>query len=83
MRFYRRRLPHWHPPGRALFLTGTYTAACPETGPPPGSPSAGKGFVWMDRYLDQSCMGPTWLLKEDIAQLMVNSFQYGERPCTL
>lgn len=33
----------------------------------------------MDRYLDQARCGPTWLLKEEIAQLVLDSLHYAER----
>jgi REP element-mobilizing transposase RayT len=56
-------------------------AACHENRfPPPRSLSAGQAFVWMDRYLDQAGSGPTWLLKQEIAQLVLGSLQYAERP---
>lgn len=82
MSFYRRRLPHWQPSGRALFLTWHLYGSLPRNRfPPPGSPSAGKSFVWMDRYLDRASVGPTWLHKEEIAQLVLRSFHYAE--CSL
>lgn len=34
----------------------------------------------MDRYLDQACTGPTWLIREEIAQLVLTSLQHAERP---
>jgi REP element-mobilizing transposase RayT len=37
----------------------------------------------MDRYLDQAASGPTWLLREEIAQLVVDSLQYADRSLRL
>jgi REP element-mobilizing transposase RayT len=37
----------------------------------------------MDRYLDQAASGPTWLLREEIAQLVVDSLQYADRSLQL
>jgi hypothetical protein len=34
----------------------------------------------MDRYLDRASFGPTWLLKEEIAQLVLDSLEYGQVP---
>lgn len=34
----------------------------------------------MDRYLDQARAGPTWLMREEIARLVLASLQYAERP---
>jgi hypothetical protein len=47
MSFHRRRLPHWQPSGRSLFLTWHLHGSLPRNRfPPPGSLSAGRAFVW-------------------------------------
>jgi putative transposase len=80
MAFSRRRLPHWRPTGRPLFLTWHLHGSLPQNRfPPPNAGSAGKAFVWMDRYLDDAHTGPTWLQREGIAQLVRDSIEYGER----
>jgi putative transposase len=67
---HKRRLPHWHPEARPLFLTWHLHGSLPECRyPPPGHPSAGTAFVWMDRYLDTARTGPMWLLRDDVAGL--------------
>jgi hypothetical protein len=76
--FYRRRLPHWQPEGKSLFLTWNLRGSPPHNRfPPPGSLSAGKAFVWMDRCLDEDRSGPTWLKRPEIAQITVDALHYG------
>jgi REP element-mobilizing transposase RayT len=45
--------------------------------PPPGKPSAGKAFVWMDRYLDTTCQGPMDLRRPEVAALVARAFGRG------
>lgn len=79
MSFTRRRLPHWQPSGQPLFLTWHLHGSLPRNRfPPPSCDSAGKAFVWMDRYLDEARSGPTWLRREEIADLVARSIQYAE-----
>ena len=78
MSFYRRRLPHWQPEGKSLFLTWNLRGSLPHNRfPPPGSLSAGKAFVWMDRCLDEARTGPTWFKRPEIAQITVDALHYG------
>jgi putative transposase len=66
-----RRLPHWHPEGRALFVTWCLYGSLPESRyPPPNHSSAGQAFVWMDRYLDTTREGPMWLRRTDVADVV-------------
>jgi REP element-mobilizing transposase RayT len=77
MAFYRRRLPHWHPSAKPLFLTWHLHGSLPhQRFPPPGALSAGQAFVWMDRYLDAARSGPTWLAREAIAKIVVDAIHY-------
>src|ERR1035441_5373343 len=69
MSFHSRHLPHWQPEGAPLFITWRLNGSLPRNRFPPPGPSAGHAFVWMDRYLDQARSGPTWLKREDIAQM--------------
>jgi hypothetical protein len=64
MSYHERRLPHWHPEGIPLFVTWRLHGSLPRNRFPPPGTSAGKAFVWMDRYLDQASFGPTWLRQE-------------------
>jgi putative transposase len=45
--------------------------------PPPGKHSDGKVFVWIDRYLDSARTGPTYLLRREIAELVVGAIHRG------
>jgi putative transposase len=74
----RRRLPHIYPEGAWLFVTWHLHGSLPKARyPPPGNPSAGKAFVWMDRYLDTMHLGPMYLKRPDIAQLVVEAIHHG------
>ena len=84
MRLYRRRLPHWQPSDRPLFLTWQLHGSLPKNRfPPAASESAGKAIVWMDRYLYEVRTGPTWLQRPEIAQLVLSAIEYAERPLQL
>jgi hypothetical protein len=73
-----RRLPHWQPEGRPLFLTWHLYGSLPHKRfPPPNALTAGQAFVWMDRYLDQASFGPVWLKREEIARVVVDALSYG------
>src|SRR5580692_8710350 len=75
--FYSRRLPHWQPEGKSLFLTWHLRGSLPHNRfPPPGALTAGQAFVWMDRYLDEARVGPTWLKREEIAAVVQESIHY-------
>ncbi|MBV8845900.1 MAG: transposase [Bryobacterales bacterium] len=71
MAYTRRRLPHWLPEGKVLFITWHLHGSLPKCRyPAPGHPSAGQAFVWMDRYLDATREGPMWLGRPDVAHLV-------------
>jgi len=73
-----RRLPHRYPPGRWLFVTWHLHGSLPRARyPPPAHLSAGKTFVWMDRYLDTTRDGPLYLRQEPIARTIVASLRRG------
>jgi REP element-mobilizing transposase RayT len=38
--------------------------------------SAGQAFAWMDRYLDEAHVGPTWLKREEIADVVRESIHF-------
>jgi REP element-mobilizing transposase RayT len=74
----RRRLPHVYPEDGWLFVTWHLHGSLPRAlYPPPGKSSAGKAFVWMDRYLDTPRLGPMFLLRSDVAGLVVESLRWG------
>jgi hypothetical protein len=79
MRQFRRRLPHRHPEGKWLFVTRHLHGSLPQAMyPPPGKPSSGSAFVWMDRYLDSARSGPGYLAQEPIAHIVAASLRRGE-----
>ena len=74
----RRRLPHLYPQDGWLFVTWHLHGSLPPARyPPPGKPSAGKAFVWMDRYLDTARQGPMFLGRPEVARLVVGALQRG------
>jgi putative transposase len=78
MEIPRRRLPHWQPDGSVLFITWHLYGSVPKCRyPPPGHLSAGKAFVWMDRYLDTTRTGPMWLQQLEVAELVRANIRVG------
>jgi len=74
----RRRLPHIYPEGRWLFATWHLFGSLPRAlYPPPGKLSAGKAFVWMDRYLDTTRIGSMFLGRPELASLVVAALRRG------
>jgi putative transposase len=73
MEYYERRLPHWQPEGRALFLTfrlyGSLPASVAIVKP---NATAGERFAALDHQFDTSTLGPLWLNRCDIAQSVVD-----------
>ncbi len=79
MTLYQRRLPHWHPDGRPLFLTWRLHGSLPPhrfflT----GEVSAGKAFVAMDRLLDTARTGPLHLARPEIARMVLEALLEGQ-----
>jgi putative transposase len=78
--FYCRRLPHWQPRGAPLFLTWRLHGSLPHNRyVGPQGLNSGEAFVAVDRFLDRANYGPTWLRRSEIAQLVADSLQFGER----
>jgi putative transposase len=61
---YRRNLPHWHPPGAAIFVTWRLAGTFPRLG---NSSHDGATFLEQDRLLDRATDGPTWLRQPETA----------------
>jgi len=81
MTFYRRKLPHWHPEGRAIFITwrlfgslpkGTGKSACPTE-------DEGRRFRRLDAELDRAGSGPVWLGENRIAACVEDAILQGEK----
>jgi REP-associated tyrosine transposase len=78
--FYQRRLPHWQPEGKRLFVTWRLHGTIPPHRYVfPQGLTSGRAFVWMDRYLDEARHGPCWLRQEKIAQLVADAIYCGGR----
>jgi len=74
----RRRLPHVYPAGKWLFLTWHLHGSLPQARyPPPDKMRDGKAFVWMDRYLDTTSVGPMYLRQTEISQIVLVSLERG------
>jgi putative transposase len=74
MTYYQRNLPHWHPEGRAIFLTWRLFGSLPqvflqELEKLKRDPA--KQFLVADQMLDASASGPQWLGDPTIAEHVV------------
>jgi len=81
MRHYERRLPHWDVVEKPLFVTFRLHSSLPASRvfPPAGLVSAGKVFVAVDRLLDACTIGPLFLRRTEIAEMMVAALRHGDR----
>ena len=74
--FYRRTLPHWHPPGQDIFLTWRLKGSLPTHGREISSTAdSGKRFLDLDRVLDRAQAGPHWLHEPGIAACVFAALQ--------
>ena len=71
MTYYERNLPHWHPPGRAVFVTWRLAGTLPQallaklkrsTAP------ANQKFFTVDSVLDAASCGARWLAHAEVAE---------------
>jgi hypothetical protein len=76
MSFHQRRLPHWQPERKPLFVTWSLYGSLPHNRYPPPGLSAGKASVWMDRHMDEARTGPTWLRRPEIAVIVQDALNY-------
>jgi putative transposase len=73
-----RRLPHFYPQDRWLFLTWhLHGSLRPSPFPPPHKVLAGEAFVLMDRELDTARSGPLFLSQDAVASLVATSLYRG------
>src|ERR1700737_1228014 len=80
MTYYERNLPHWHPPGKDIFITWRLHGSLPASIKIPGANSAGsagKTFRALDRVLDRGSSGPLWLKQPRVAECIAASLQKG------
>jgi REP element-mobilizing transposase RayT len=78
MNRYQRRLPHWDVIGQPLFVTFRLHGSLPQGRAFPPGLTAGHAFVALDRLLDVSTHGPTFLRRPEIASLVVQSLRDGQ-----
>jgi putative transposase len=79
MTFYKRRLTHWHPEGRSIFLTCRLHGSLPPLllQRPRPLKSPGQRFVDFDLLLDAAATGPVWLKDPKIAAIVEDSIRKG------
>jgi hypothetical protein len=77
MAYYQRRLPHWHPKGRDIFITWRLEGTLPKARfVPPAGLTTGQAFVYIDRLLDNASCGPCWMRRPEVAQSVVGGLLY-------
>jgi putative transposase len=80
MTYYKRRLPHWQPPGQDIFITWRLYGSLPvQFRPPAGTESSGKAFVSYDRVLDEARTGPLWLKDPRLADTVLTALRAAQR----
>ncbi|MCL4523596.1 MAG: transposase [Acidobacteria bacterium] len=83
MEQYARHLPHWQPPGQAIFLTWRLHGSLPANVIRELKSSKfsdpGRQFHHADCYLDTASNGPLWLKDPRVAQLVVHALQFGSK----
>jgi putative transposase len=78
MKTSNRRLPHIYPEAASLFVTWHLYGSLPNARyPPPEKLSAGKAFVWIDRYLDTTRLGPMFLRRPEVANVVLEALRCG------
>ncbi len=80
MVYYRRRLPHWVPPGAVLFVTWRLAGSLPPSVRPCRLPedSLDVRFFQQDAELARCAFGPAWLGDPRIAGMVAQTIRYGE-----
>jgi putative transposase len=66
MSFYRRKLPHWQPEGKPIFLTWRLYGSLPRA-QVARALTEGERFLIVDRQLDAATAGPTFLKNPQVA----------------
>jgi REP element-mobilizing transposase RayT len=87
--YYERNLPHWHPTGRALFVTWRLHGSLPKhvlqalDENKNRKMKEGQRFVLADAELDKASFGPLWLKDPRVAKSAVDTLLRGERELLL
>ena len=80
MTFYRRRLPHISEQSRPVFLTWRlYDSLPPHRVFPQAALASGQAFDVMDRLLDRTRDGTTYLRQPAVAYMIVDAVEYNAR----
>jgi putative transposase len=81
MTFYRRNLPHWHPDGKAIFITWRLFGSLPHNYVRPaenrGPITTEVPFLKADNRLDSARSGPLWLRDPEIAGYAERALRLG------
>src|SRR5580698_10105062 len=72
MSFYRRKLPHWQPNGKCIFLTWRLHGSLPKK-LVNEKLTEGQRFVAQDRQLDTANSGPMFLSDPQVASAVVDT----------
>jgi putative transposase len=77
--FYRRKLPHWQPQGKPIFLTWRLYGSLPHT-KVRGPATDGQRFLLLDQQLDVATSGPMFLKDPRVAAAVEETlFLAGEK----
>lgn len=93
MNFYKRNLPHWHPPGAEFFITFRLTNSLPRTAVEKlkslqeilknRNEKADKiqraVFKQYEQLLDKPEFGPQWLSQNTVANIIADSIKYRDQ----
>jgi REP element-mobilizing transposase RayT len=81
MTYYRRNLPHWHPEGKAIFITwrlfGSFSRNSCQNPESPRAATRDMPFLAADHHLDMARSGPVWLRDPEIAACAVRALHRG------
>jgi REP element-mobilizing transposase RayT len=73
MTYYERNLPHWHPLGRAIFITWRLAGSLPRAllaELKSSEKPANRKFAVAESVLDAASCGPRWLAESEIAEVV-------------
>jgi putative transposase len=78
-RYYERRLPHWQPDDKWMFITWRLVGSMPHVPEilTRGLP-AGQRFAVLDREADRAVTGPLWLTDSRVAEVVQDSILSGD-----
>jgi REP element-mobilizing transposase RayT len=81
MSYYSRNLPHWHPEGKAIFLTFRLWGSLPATvlqrlATLDEDPR--RQFAAAERGLDAGSYGPRWLAVPEVADVVEGALVWGQ-----